>query len=420
MPCIDSPAHKCTWEFRIVCPYDLEAACPDVYSGIPLEELAVCEDIGPENLIKFVAVAPGILKSRSQYGEESKILTVYESETLISAADVCIAVATFDYIPIPQSVHHAEKQSEDDPQDFRRDLLPGPYCFFPPYRRQHAAYTMSIYSHVIKFFEQHFDLQIRFPNFKIVFTEDVYSPAVYGAGVVIVNSHLLLQENIIDQFYETITHLIRAIASQWIIYYLFPQTYIDNWLISGLLHYFTTSYLKKLLGLNEFKYRLKKDMIAVCEMDVDQLPLCPARIEKDETTMELFYKRCPPLDDYISKRAGFVTSKSRIVLHMMERRAGNGFMQNLVREILSCAALGKLPKGLSTSYFLETASRTGNKLHVRTFADQWIYGSGCPHFHFSYSFSRKKMLVELKFSQKCTNTCFPSSVNKFTVGIHIL
>jgi transcription initiation factor TFIID subunit 2 len=38
---------------------------------------------------------------------------------------------------------------------------------------------------------------------------------------------------------------------------------------------------------------------------------------------------------------------------------------------------------------------------VRTFAEQWIYGSGCPSFGFSASFNRKKMAVEITMRQEC-------------------
>lgn len=43
----------------------------------------------------------------------------------------------------------------------------------------------------------------------------------------------------------------------------------------------------------------------------------------------------------------------------------------------------------------------GSSEALKTFFDQWVYGSGCPTFEVTANFNRKKMAVELNVTQRC-------------------
>ncbi|KAG2152646.1 uncharacterized protein EDB93DRAFT_1249153 [Suillus bovinus] len=60
---------------------------------------------------------------------------------------------------------------------------------------------------------------------------------------------------------------------------------------------------------------------------------------------------------------------------------------------------GELPNNaLSMHSFLHTC-RNVSRIDLWSFAEQWIYGSGCPAFGFSASFDRKKMAVKITMRQ---------------------
>ncbi|KAI8854791.1 Bromodomain-containing protein [Chytridium lagenaria] len=60
---------------------------------------------------------------------------------------------------------------------------------------------------------------------------------------------------------------------------------------------------------------------------------------------------------------------------------------------------GELQLGISTQSWLKVCRKVSEKTELRQFADQWIYGSGCPKFAIKYKFNRKKMMVEVNFGK---------------------
>ncbi len=64
----------------------------------------------------------------------------------------------------------------------------------------------------------------------------------------------------------------------------------------------------------------------------------------------------------------------------------------------------ELARGMSTSQFLRTARKICAKVEIKSFAEIWIYGAGCPRFNIRFSFNKKKMVAEFKFIQESTNS----------------
>jgi transcription initiation factor TFIID subunit 2 len=75
-------------------------------------------------------------------------------------------------------------------------------------------------------------------------------------------------------------------------------------------------------------------------------------------------------------------------------------LSRVIPKILVEAMSGELTlNALSTHWFLRQ-SRKVSGYDTKTFAEQWIYGSGCPKFTFKYHFNRKKMVVEIDMTQE--------------------
>lgn len=163
----------------------------------------------------------------------------------------------------------------------------------------------------------------------------------------------------------------------------------------------------------------------MCELDVNQPPVYPTIVAADDPTLSeqpmmidpLILQHFHPNDDWASVRGEFLSLKSPIILYMLDIRMGNGMLRKVISKVLLSTANGELANGLSTHQFLKIARKMTGKLELKSFADQWIYGSGCPRFTFKYNYNRKKMIVEFKFQQENTNRDIIGSTPKFTVSM---
>jgi aminopeptidase N len=172
----------------------------------------------------------------------------------------------------------------------------------------------------------------------------------------------------------------------------------------GLTVYVSSCYLKRRYGVNEWKYRLKKDMERVCELDVHQAPLCPSAFDEENVAFDpLLWVHSHPCDAPEHVRSELVQLKSWIVIHMLERRLGKGNLQKVIHQLLVATCSMELPSGVSTHHFFKVCKKLTNKTELKQFADQWIYRQGVPRFIFSWAFNRKKMVVEFRMRQE--NTC---------------
>ncbi|KAJ1670797.1 hypothetical protein EV182_007992, partial [Spiromyces aspiralis] len=104
----------------------------------------------------------------------------------------------------------------------------------------------------------------------------------------------------------------------------------------------------------------------------------------------------------------FVQLKAPIVLYMLDKRMMKGGislgLHRVIPKIMMAAMGGDLPRAnsINTGWFLKLCRKVSG-VNLKSFAEQWIYGSGCPIFRFSYSFNRKKLVVEIQMTQESTN-----------------
>ncbi|KAJ3416032.1 hypothetical protein HDV05_003391 [Chytridiales sp. JEL 0842] len=181
---------------------------------------------------------------------------------------------------------------------------------------------------------------------------------------------------------------------------------------------------------------ISKDVQRVVEMDVNQPPLYPistnntATITNTQTsssdTTPVFLSidsLIDPLssfqlnleDEWASTRAEFLSLKSSLVLYMLDKRLSTNLFQKSINKILISSMSGELSQGLSTNNFWRVCRKvSGGKMDLRMFADQWVYGSGCPRFLIRFRFNRKKMMIEVVVRQENTNAGHVSATKKFT------
>ncbi|KAK7013851.1 hypothetical protein R3P38DRAFT_3362753 [Favolaschia claudopus] len=139
---------------------------------------------------------------------------------------------------------------------------------------------------------------------------------------------------------------------------------------------------------NQHPAQILKGMQRVVERDNDLMPpICqPTRLEPPDAA-----------------EMAFINLKAPLVLHILDRKLGKSGMSLGLSRVLPKIFLSALTgdnNTISTHMFLRTCRKVSG-VDPRTFAEQWIYGCGCPVFEFSASFNRKKMAVEITLRQEC-------------------
>lgn len=391
VPCVDSLWERCTWELELIVPRSISS----------------CEQ-------PITAIASGELIEQVVHpSDPSKTIFHYSQSIPTSVQHLAWAVCPFvvsDLTPNRLTLNRSPSQEQDpEPTEAFDPTRPEPlpeedssnqiklHAFSLPNRTVEMHHTTQFMPHALTFLTQEYG-SYPYSSYKLVFL-DMFS-ATHSLGSVfnsatlsLCPSDLLYQSDTIDQVYESKSVLVHSLASQWIGVNIIPKSPSDTWLINGLSLYITGIYLKRLWGLNEYRYRIKKDMQRCVQLDVNKPPICQ-----------------PGLPDLVDTEViGFVNLKASLVLYILDRhlrRSGGGTSLGLSRvipKIFLSAISGEMRDSrLSTNNFLRTCRKlSGNDM--KSWADQWIYASGCPTFEITTQFNRKKMVVELTMKQ--VNRC---------------
>ncbi|KAI0937072.1 hypothetical protein AcV5_005059 [Taiwanofungus camphoratus] len=369
VPCVDNLWEKCTWEFEFVVPRYLE-------QGEPPED----DDEPPDGQNPTVVVCSGeLIEQVAHPYNSSKTIFLFAQSTLTSVQHVAFAAGPFHVHPIPP-----EHSSVEDASGTSQPLM---HAFCLPGHEALLVSSVSFMRSAMSFYVTEFG-SYPFGSHKLVFIDEMPTQRFDTATLSLVTTDLLHGDDAIDQVFETRHCLSHALACQWIGINIQQKTWSDTWLVNGLGLYITGLYIRKLLGNNEYRFRLKKDMERVLEMDNGSMPpMCQPQVLEPPDSVTL----------------PFINLKAPLVLHILDRRLGKsgtslGLSRVLPKLFLS-AISGELPNNaISTHSFLRTCRKVSG-IDPRSFAEQWIYGSGCPTFGFSATFNRKKMAVEISMRQ---------------------
>lgn len=279
------------------------------------------------------------------------------------------------------------------PPDSAADEAPGTsqplmYAFCLPGQESFLKTSTSFLRSAMSFYVSEFG-SYPFNSHKLVFVDQLPTQRFDSASLSIVSLDALHGEDVIEQAMETRQTLSHALACQWVGINIIPKTWSDIWLVNGLALYITGLFMRKLFGNNDYRFKLKKDMQRVLEWDVGSMPpICQPQV----------------LDPPDAATLPFINLKAPLVLHILDRRLGKsgtslGLSRVLPKLFLSAISGELQNNALSTHAFLRMCRKVSG-VDPRSFAEQWIYGSGCPSFGFSASFNRKKMAVEITMRQE--------------------
>ncbi|TIB11129.1 hypothetical protein E3P92_02992 [Wallemia ichthyophaga] len=358
VPCIDSLWERCTWELEYITPRFLSAVGEDGVEGEQDEPVVV---VSSGDLVEQVA-HPSI---------SSKTIFHFAQSLPTSVQHIAFAAGPFNVLPIPHTSSTTQSTSL--------------HAFGPPGSAKELAASVAIVPRALHFYSSEHGMY-PFSSFKVVFVHDPPVDVTVYSTVVIMSLDLLHPASAIEQTLDTRHKISHALATQWSGINIMPRSWSDMWLVQGLASYIANLFLKKSMGNNEYFFRMKKDMDRLAMNDTGQLPplSVPNALE-------------PPNDN----DAPFLLLKAPLVLHILDRKLSKSGTAHGLSRVLPKIFLGALSGDviISTNGFLRTCRKVAG-VDLRTFADQWIFGSGTPRFMIGANFNRKKMCVEMTVKQE--------------------
>ena len=375
MPCVDTLWDRCTWEIELIVPRSIKVAADD-----GLEDIQVVEEL------PILAIASGeLVEQVSHPHNSSQVIFHYAQSAPTSAHHIGFAVGPFHILDLSPPPVDDAPVVEDGQAKLHAFCLPG--------FEAELAHSVSFIRQALDFYVTEFG-SYPYSSYKLVFIDDTdrtsgVSTIHNMATMTTFPAELLHSPAVIEQGLETRQILPHALACQWVGINIIQKTWSDTWLVNGLAFRLSSLFLRKLLGLNEYKFRLKKDMIRCCSADMNMPPICEPGIDH------------PPEIDVMS----FINLKAPLVLHIMDQRllktgTSHGLSRVLPKVFLSAISGELRDAAISTAQFLRICKKVSGATDLKAFADQWIYASGCPAFTVKATFNRKKMAVEMTISQE--------------------
>ncbi|KAH9486347.1 Transcription initiation factor TFIID subunit 2 [Psilocybe cubensis] len=368
VPCLDNLWEKCTWEFEFVVPRYLEE-----------RDLQNDDDELSEASPTIVVCSGELVEQVAHPYNSNKTIFLFSQAVLTSVQHIAFAAGPFHLLSIPPD------NIAEEPSGSSQPLM---YAFCLPGQEQLLSSSTTCLRSAMTFYTSECG-SYPFGSYKIVFVDQLPTQRFDSATLSIVTTDLLHGEDALEQAIETRHALGHALACQWAGINIIPKSWSDLWLVNGLALYITGLFMRKLFGNNDYRFRLKKDMQRVVDWDMGGMPpICQPQV----------------LDPPDSVTLPFINLKAPLVLHILDRRLGKsgtslGLSRVLPKLFLSAISGELQNNALSTHTFLRTCRKVSG-VDPRSFAEQWIYGSGCPSFSFSASFNRKKMAVEITMRQE--------------------
>ncbi|KAI8388692.1 Bromodomain-containing protein [Radiomyces spectabilis] len=388
LPCIDRVSERCTWDMEFIVPRKMgSTAVTDYDAESSLDE----EDA-------TVVVCSGEVVEQVIYPSDiSKKIVHYSLAVPTAAPFIGFAIGPFEMIKLSPSQLQEEVLTGADLDENQQqslmaeiNMMSNIYAFALPGLDEELSVSCSFLMHAMHFYAQEYG-SYPFSDYKLVFVEDAWSEITSSASLAICSSRLLHSADIIDQIYHTRRMLSLGLARQWFGIHIVPKSWPDTWLVCGLSNLMGSLFIKRHLGNNEYRLRMKRDMELCCSLDVNRPPLYNPALPI-------------PLDP---EDLDFLELKAPLVLHMLDKRMCKGGgtlgLSRVIPKILVSAMSGELPQNaISTHYFMKLCRKVSG-FDTKSFADQWVYKSGCPKFTFSFHFNRKKMVVEIFMRQENSN-----------------
>ncbi|KAL6239323.1 hypothetical protein BDW75DRAFT_227222 [Aspergillus navahoensis] len=385
-PCVDDPSSRCTWEISIKCPCTLgdlfdRKSRDQSASGAGTRLKSNHDRFAPDDeaLDLSVVCSGDLTDDIVDPKDPSKKTVSFASYSPLSARQIGFAVGPFEYVNL------ADFRESDQDEQLGQNAIPL-HAFCLPGRGDEVRNTCFPMAKAIDFFSMTYG-SYPFSSYKMCFVDDAPEDTLPTACFSICSSRLLFPEEIIDPMYDSTRAITHALAAQWIGVNIVPKEPADTWVTVGVAWYITDTFMRKLCGNNEYRFRLKLMSDRVCDLDYER----PSVYDMGNIL------------NIDPSEAKFIALKAPLVLFILDRRltkaSGKATMSRIISRLFLNARMGEIPNGaVTSSLFQKTCERLGHA-KLDTFFNQWIYGAGCPRFQATQRFNKKKLVVEMMIKQ---------------------
>lgn len=306
----------------------------------------------------------------------------------VCAHHVGWALGCFDSFVLVDEVDDEKEQGlfKDDMYEGEKDVKQPVTVYCLPDNVELARNTAIFSNNALDFFVREFG-SFPFSSYAIVFVEGSTTDANSFAGLSVVHDKLLYPADLIEPIFHLTDVLLESIASQWSGINVAAHTFNDLWCTVGIARYMAMQYTRRLMGENEYRFKLRRLIDQIVDEDYGRKPLAVQfyRFPINETDLE------------------FVRLKAPLVLHILDKRMTKtdklfGLLRVIPKLFLQ-AMLGDLHNGtLLTPHFQYVCEKV-NRNKLEPFFKQWVYGSGAPVFNISQRFNKKRGLIEMSIRQ---------------------
>ncbi|KAK9243675.1 hypothetical protein V1506DRAFT_580075 [Lipomyces tetrasporus] len=375
LPCVDGLWERCSWEFEITVPKSIGDIKRAQANGIDQDK----DEEDSERDIAVVCI--GDLHQEATHAfDHSKKTASFVLTSPVAAQHVGFAIGPF----VQTNLSELKESDEDDGHHSSSSMEV--YAYALPGRQDDVVNTCMFIHKAMEFFVREYS-SYPFGSFSLCFVEDALDDMEPCCGLAIVSERHLFPGDIIDQIYPVTKYLTTLLAAQWSSVNIVPKNWNSLWITIGICRYITAMFLRKLMGNNEYRFRLKKDAEQICDLDIGRPPIGRPDLEfpVDKSTLD------------------FIALKAPVILHILDRRltkSGGSFgLTRVIPKIFWQAMSGDLTNGcLSTSHFQRLCEKVSHT-KLDSFFQEWVLGSGYPIFRITQRFNKKKMFIEMGIRQ---------------------
>ncbi|KAH8701053.1 putative transcription initiation factor TFIID subunit TSM1/127kD [Talaromyces proteolyticus] len=384
-PCVDDRLARCMWDVTIKCPCSLNAVFErkgqetsknHTHGKNELNGAGADDD---DTLDMTVVCSGDMTDEIVDPRDSSKKSVSFSCVSNISAQQIGFAVGPFEHVNLSQF-----RESDQDEQLGDNAISVDAYCL--PGRAEEVKNTCFPMARAIDYFSVTYG-SYPYSGYNICFVDDIACDTIPTPSLSICSNRLLFPETIIDPMYDSTRSLVYALASQWAGVSLVPKDVKDTWVTAGVAYYITDTFMKKLCGNNEYRFRIKQMSDRVCDLDYER----PSIYELGN------YLRLDPSE------LEFIALKAPLVLFILERRlskaSGKPTVSRIIGRLLLNNRMGDLTNGaVTTMNFIKLCEKFGH-CRLDVFFQQWVFGAGCPRFSATQRFNKKKLVVEIMIKQ---------------------
>lgn len=307
--------------------------------------------------------------------------------TPMSAHHIGFSVGAFVQTPISEFQDNEDALEEDRNETSSRSSSSIPISVYTfPHMSDNALNSCIFLFKAMEFFSREYG-SYPFSSYNVCFVAEAGFEVASSTALTLCSEKLLFPPEVVEPLFTHTETLTIALANQWSGVNIVPKNWKDLWITLGLARFMAQTFIRKLFGNNEYRFRLKKRAEEICDRDINKPPLA-----------------APVLNFPISENdLDFIKLKAPVVLFILDRRMTKtdrslGLSRVLPKLFLQAMSGDLSNLCLSTSQFIRLCERVSHN-RLDSFFDQWVFGSGYPIFRVTQRFNKKRMFVEMGIRQ---------------------